>query len=247
MDQIRDLADHRLIAGCIYCGGRSETRDHVPSRVFLDPPFPENLPVVPACEKCNLGFALDEQYVACAIEAASIGTTDPSQLERARIADLMRRQPALRSMIERCKSTRDGARYFEVEAARVRNVLLKLARGHAAFELSTLCRAEPSRIWWSAVSEIAAAEWEEFDTVHVIETFGEVGSRGLQRAMIVQAIVATPNEDRSSLTLLVNDWVEVQEGRYRYLAVHDSNEVRIKILIRGYLACEVAWTTSLRE
>jgi hypothetical protein len=64
MDQLRDHADNRLINGCIYCGGPEETRDHVPSRVFLDSPPPENLPVVWACASCNQGFSLDEAYLA---------------------------------------------------------------------------------------------------------------------------------------------------------------------------------------
>src|SRR5438105_2056850 len=35
MDQLKSYADDRLINGCVYCGGPEETRDHVPSRVFL--------------------------------------------------------------------------------------------------------------------------------------------------------------------------------------------------------------------
>jgi hypothetical protein len=43
MEQLKSYADNRLVNGCVYCGGPEETRDHVPSRVFLDPPYPENL------------------------------------------------------------------------------------------------------------------------------------------------------------------------------------------------------------
>jgi hypothetical protein len=48
MQQLRSYADERLVASCVYCGNVTETRDHVPSRILLDEPYPENLPVVPS-------------------------------------------------------------------------------------------------------------------------------------------------------------------------------------------------------
>ena len=136
MDQLRNYADDRLIRGCIYCDGSEETRDHVPSRVFLDSPLPENLPVVAACWSCNNGFSRDEEYVACLIESAIAGSTNPDHIGRPEIANILRRSPALRARIEGAKSCEDGQILFGFEPERVKNVLLKLARGHAAFELS---------------------------------------------------------------------------------------------------------------
>jgi hypothetical protein len=54
MDQFLDLADDRLINDCIFCGAKAETRDHVPSRILLDSPYPQNLPVVGAWKTYNL-------------------------------------------------------------------------------------------------------------------------------------------------------------------------------------------------
>jgi len=45
MRQLHSFADDRLLAGCVYRSGSTETRDHVPSRVLLDEPYQENLPV----------------------------------------------------------------------------------------------------------------------------------------------------------------------------------------------------------
>ena len=50
--------------GCIYCGDLATTREHVPSKAFLVEPYPENLPTIPSCFKCNNGFSFDEQYVS---------------------------------------------------------------------------------------------------------------------------------------------------------------------------------------
>ena len=73
MRQLHSFADDRLLAGCVYCSGSTETRDHIPSRVLLDEPYPENLLVIPACGSCNESFSLDEEYVACLVECARTG------------------------------------------------------------------------------------------------------------------------------------------------------------------------------
>jgi hypothetical protein len=53
---------------CVYCGNIAETREHSPSKVFLSTPYPDNLPVVPACFDCNNGFSSDELYVSIVLE-----------------------------------------------------------------------------------------------------------------------------------------------------------------------------------
>src|SRR5262249_27689448 len=140
--------DDRLVNGCLYCGGTEESRDHVPSRVFLDSPLPENLPIVWACSPCNNSFSLDEAYVACLIESVIAGSTDPARIRRPGIASILQRKPALRARIEAAKSFIDGQIQFNIESNRIRNVVLKLARGHAAFELSQVRRDEPESLWW---------------------------------------------------------------------------------------------------
>src|SRR5690606_7857814 len=110
---------------------------------------PENLPVVFACKQCNRGFSSDEEYVACLIEAAALGTTDPEKMRRERVAKTLRYQERLRARIEGSKCVAGEDISFSPEDDRVRNVLLKLARGHAAFELSAVRRDEPARFeYW---------------------------------------------------------------------------------------------------
>ena len=100
MDQLRDFADSRLLSGCIYCGGPAETRDHVPSRCLLERPYPENLPVVASCARCNQGFSKDEEYLVCLIESALCGSTDPDKIKRPTVANILRNSPTLRARIE---------------------------------------------------------------------------------------------------------------------------------------------------
>ncbi len=84
MRQINIFSDRRFDLSCSYCGSslKEQTRDHVPSKILLDKPFPENLPVILACYSCNQNFSMDEEYFACLIECAKLGTTEIENLQR---------------------------------------------------------------------------------------------------------------------------------------------------------------------
>ncbi|WP_374072550.1 hypothetical protein [Alloalcanivorax xenomutans] len=242
MDQRSDFADKRLINGCIYCGGSADTRDHVPSRILLDAPYPENLPVVGACKVCNQGFSKDEQYFVCLLESVLAGSTDPEKIKRPSVARAMKRSPALRSRIEAAKTILNDRIVFIPEEDRVKNVVLKLARGHAAFELSQPCTQEPDHYWCGALDSLTEDQIEAFSAAHIQQLFGEIGSRNMQRMFAVQATLQSQSGDQETMHITVNDWIEVQEGYYRYLAIDDINGVIIRIVVSDYLACEVGWS-----
>lgn len=241
MDQRQNLADDRLIWGCTYCGSSADTRDHVPSRILLELPYPENLPVVGACKVCNQGFSKDEQYFVCLLESALSGSTDPKKIRRSSVARTMERSPALRSRIEAAKVTLNGCISFKPEEDRVRNVVLKLARGHAAFELSQACIQEPDYYWCGTLDSLTDGQVEAFSAAHIQQLFGEIGSRNMQRMFAAEVKLQSQSGDQKTMHLMINDWVEVQDGYYRYLAIDDINGVIIRIVISDYLACEVGW------
>ena len=81
--------DERQLAFCALCGGGTGTRDHCPSRVLLDEPYPDNLPVVPACSPCNSRFSADEQYLACLISCVLAGSTDPALITPPKIRRIL--------------------------------------------------------------------------------------------------------------------------------------------------------------
>jgi hypothetical protein len=241
MDQLKNLSDDRLVDGCIYCGGSAETRDHVPSRIFLDTPFPENLPVVGACLKCNHDFSLDEEYIACFIESVTTGSTDPEQIRRPKIAEILGKSPALRTRLEADKYVVEGKTYMKVDNNRMKNVLLKLARGHAAYELCQICREEPSHLWFGPLVSLTEDQRESFNSCQFVEMLGEIGSRQMQRLQVVQYILRTYDGKMSTINALINDWVEVQLDRYRYIAIEENSKILIKFVISEYLACEAVW------
>lgn len=236
MEQKNNYADNRLIRGCIYCGDVADTRDHVPSKCLLEKPYPENLPVVGCCYSCNQAFSKDEQYFVCLVESVLCGSTDPEKIQRASVAKVMQELPALRHRIERSKTEINGQVAFVPEMERVCNVLLKLARGHAAFELSQPCRAAPDHFWCGPLSMLPQDVQDDFNSVHIQHNIGEVGSRNMQRLFVLHMI---GNQEKNAI--LVNDWVEVQDSQYRFIAIDDMGTFIIRIVIAECLACEVAW------
>lgn len=241
MLQLQNFSDDRLVNGCIYCGGLEETREHVPSKVLLNTPFPDNLPIVKACLKCNNSYSHDEEYVACLIECIMAGSTDPNKIQNQKIAKILTRHPALRSRIEHAKFEAHGQIFFTVEEKRFLNVVQKLALGHAVYELSKILYREPSSIQcWNlnVMSEEAKNSW---DIAHVTELLSEIGSRNMQRMCITQTIMEAKSEKSNNRAIFINDWIIVQEGRYRYITIDEENMIKIKIVLSEFIACEIIW------
>jgi hypothetical protein len=229
MRQMRPFADNRLLVGCIYCSSPTETRDHVPSRILLDEPYPENLPVIAACAACNAGFSLDEAYVACLVECARTGSV--AAAERPKIRRLLQESPGLAARLMQARTvSENGVISFAVETERVKNVILKLARGHAAYELSEPKREEPSHIMFVPLHTLDANARQHFETPPEPTLWPEVGSRAMQRMVFSTAVPS----------VIGLEWIAVQQGQYRYFTIA-AGSVMVRFVIGEYLACEVIW------
>lgn len=227
MEQVPFYGDERQLAACIYCGAETETRDHVPCKVLLDnePQYPANLPCVPACLDCNNNASADEEYVACLVECAVAGSTEPDKIRRRKIRRILEDSPGLRTRLANAQQVTESGSIITAEVNRVRNVVVKLARGHACFELSELMRDEPTRCGFKPLDAMTDSEREAFETVPQAEVWPEVGSRSM--------ILIAEGE-------AYGDWVTVQEGRYRYMTALDDG-LLVRMVIGEYLACEVFW------
>lgn len=226
MKQLTSYGDSRQTGFCAYCGSHTETRDHVPPRIFLDEPYPANLPVVPACQSCNIGFSLDEEYVACLIECVLSGSENPKVVSREKIRRTLLRKPALVSRFRQARQVESGDILFNVESDRVMHIVLKLARGHAAFELNEPQLNDPSWLFCTPLSSLPPEDRDEFEAPLRSLISPEVGSRAMQR-MVINRIGAAM-------------WINVQHENYRYLAGLNQGAI-IRMVIREHLACEVAW------
>jgi hypothetical protein len=227
MDQVVSYGDDRVLAYCAFCGGATGTKDHCPSKVFLDEPLPTNLPVVPACLKCNNGFSSDEEYLACLISCVVAGSSDPEIVGREKIQRILTNKPALKARIERSKSMPDGRATFFPEWDRVRAVVLKLAQGHALYELHESCVDDPTHLMLAPLISLTEEQREAFENPETSSVWPEVGSRAMQR--LVEGKNMGPG-----------GWIVVQEGRYRYNAsIVEGRDVRI--VINEYLAAHLCW------
>lgn len=226
MRQVKNYGDTRQSEVCAYCGRTTQTRDHVPSRVLLDEPFPENLSVVPACLLCNNEASSDEEYLACLVECVICGTTDPAKVGREKIRRALVKQHALQERLMAALGWENEQPFFNIELDRVERIVVKLARGHALYELNEPQFAQPSSVIISPLHLLDNNVREAFENTFVpgFAIWPEVGSRAMQR--LVQ------NE---------HGWIEVQRGRYRYLTTIDA-VVRVRLVLSEYLACEVIWS-----
>lgn len=254
MDPNHIHIDERLVdTGCVYCGcllvdtidldrlraegpagrldeavSRQRTRDHVPSRAFLDRPFPPNLPVVECCHRCNNGFSPDEQYLACLLECVVCGGIETELFERERVVRMLRDSATLRERLANARRSFDGGTAWEMESERVRHVVVKLARGHAAFEHQRHY-PEPDSITITPLVSMSEDERIQFESGGSgTRLLPEVGSRALTQA------VRTAEASASG-------WEDVQPGRYRYASTIYADGFSVRLVIREYLACEAWW------
>ena len=228
MDQIKSFGDQRTLNFCALCSvGYPETRDHCPSKILIDEPYPENLPVVPVCKKCNVSISADEEYFACFVSCVIAGSTNPDLIHRSKIKRILNSKPALQARIEQSKRILKNVPHFIPERARVEAVLLKLARSHSLYQLHEICISKPSVIWYSDLESLDGDVRHDFENLPPMNFFPEVGSRAMQRIV----------EGNSMLY----QWIEVQARRYRFCALALPEGIEIRIVIHDYLACLINW------
>ena len=229
MIQTSTYGDERQLGYCAFCGGETGTRDHCPSRVLLDEPYPDNLPVVPACSACNVRFSPDEEYLACLISCVVAGSTDPDTIARPKIRRILSDSPALRVRIEQSRVGSANGIIFEPEHQRVSTVVTKLAQGHALYELHEPHPEVPDEILIVPLLRMSDADRDAFESPNPegFSAWPEIGSRAMQRMVGIDSGTEYP-------------WLVVQSGRYRFHACVDSG-ISIRIVIHEYLACYVRW------
>jgi hypothetical protein len=192
----------------------------------LDKPYPDDLPVVPACRECNNSFSIDEEYLACLIACVLAGTTNPENIERPSIQISLQHSAALRVRLEQARNENDGKVIYVPEIARVNNVITKLAQGHALYELHESRPTQPDAVWAVPLELLTEEQRSAFEYPDLPAVWPEVGSRAMQR-MVIDGEPDYP-------------WISVQPGMYRYLASQESGTT-IHIVIQEYLAGFVQW------
>ena len=110
---------------------------------------------------------------------------------------------------------------------RFEHVIVKNARGHVYFEFGEPLFEESTNVIVRPLIGLTEEERAIFEMVDAGLGWPEVGSRMLTRLVEGQD--------------LINGWVVVQEGVYRY-AVTQTGAFVVKMVMAEYLAAEVIWS-----
>lgn len=199
--------------------------------MLLDDPLPNDLPLVNSCHRCNSGFSRDEEYLACPIDCVICGSADPEDVRRPKVRAALLHSPALAARIATCRSEdAAGTPIWNPEDERVRNVIIKLARGHVAHQYSEAQLDDPSSVMVVPLMLMTETQRKAFETLSVSSLYPEIGSRAFVNLYVVGGDVCSTEPT----------WTVLQEARYRY-AVAQPEQPLVRIVLSEYVAAEVAW------
>lgn len=225
---------------CVYCGDVADTREHCPSKVFLSKPYPGDLPVVPACQKCNNGFSKNELYTKAFVEYyQNYCYNTPITVSEKRI--------------EVREAKQKFAKYLESHNMeydeRIGEILIKLSICHAAYELTEAYHTDgktglPEYVSYAFRPNMTQEDREGFQNYIPLNNcvLPTVGSRAYNRIYVVELVLsAVKSGEMSSLKQLVMDWTDVQDNHYRYVCWIDDGYINVKLIIDEFLYATVAF------
>lgn len=195
---------HKGIHYCVYCGKRSHTREHAPSRVFLNKPYPEDdLPVLPSCERCNNGFSNDELYTEVYIASMKYLSGYADSLSEHNQEHMYLNTAFL-------DAQNDLSKYYNGESistnGKVVRILTKLAVCHMVYELSegycvdNAC-IEPTSVSYSFAFDMSADEKKQYDNFIFMndKQVPEIGSRVFDKIFVLEPILSRVENCKSEI------------------------------------------------
>ncbi|REC50633.1 MULTISPECIES: hypothetical protein [Chryseobacterium] len=237
MLKISSQSDRRYDNICCYCQTtilHNKTRDHIPSKVLLDEPFPNNLPIAFCCQQCNQGFSADEEYFACLLEYIVCEAKDSNLIQREKIRRILHKKPHLRKRIEKNISHENNIFTIKLEKKSINSILKKLFYGHLSFELSNPYIETPSYIGFDLIDNLTNSEFDTFFASEEIEIAPEIGTRASLNYFLRK-------------NFPTSNWKIVQENNYQYKVNIYSEEIVVKILMRNKLCLTAIWNNKISD
>lgn len=232
MDFISDHSDSRLKEYCVFCNilltKSNSSKDHAPSKVFLNKPYPENLFLISACKKCNNSFSKDEEYIAAILSVQMSNSTDPDKQIFEKGGQILSQHSKLQQKIIRESMFDERGRFYGVkfEENRLANVMIKNAKALALYMASSARYNQPSHFNWSFLPQLTADERANFEIMPDQLMFPEVGSRAL-------TLLVMSNESNLG-------WQVIQENIFRF-AITENVSTIIRMIFCEFLFVEVVW------
>lgn len=216
---------------CIYCLNIANSREHIPSKIFLNKKYPEELAVLPACKSCNNSYSNDEQYLACLIDFIQYKIENLSDVKRDIIRKTFVKRPRIKATFEESIIiNKDGSlKSMNIDISKIENIVLKLAIGHGTYQLSKIFMKSPTQLNYKFLCDLTDEEFKHFNALPIIEKAPEIGSRLMEELYIIN--------DDVPITL----WKNVQENQYRYIAFHSNEGTTVRIVIGEFFFAEVFW------
>lgn len=234
---------------CIYCGEEANTREHCPSKVFLQSPLPTDLPVLPACFACNNGYSNDEKFTFRVI--GLLYRYYEEQGEK----DIEISDNDTKDIIEVKNYVNDFIRQqSRVFNNRMGETFIKLAIGHAAYEISEGYYSQnwdgiPLYVTYVIKSLLSLEEWEGLEYAELIhnDPLPKLGSRAYRNVYVVQMPLMDANgKSNKLLGCCFMDWTDVQEGSYKYIVFMHDDQIIVKIIIKEFLYAEIVFQRNSR-
>ena len=234
MKFVPDFSHSGLKAWCIFCrtalSNQNASKEHVPSKVFLQKPYPENLGVIYTCSSCNNRFSLDEEYSAVVVSVMKSGNCDPKRQAISTASKIMERKSKLTSslrsgFVQHYAPSGKVYTKFSFNKDRLDNVIQKNARTIALYEVGEGYLSDNATVTWWTANQIGKEERIEFEFIDDPDSFPEVGCRMLFR--LIEA------KD------MVNGWVAVQPDIFRYALSWSSEFLKIRMVFSEFLFAEV--------
>lgn len=202
---------------CIYCNSIATTRDHVPPKIFLDPPL-MNCTTVPACLMCNQNYGKEDEFIAYFIEFIRTMESGVNDIQREKIQKIFNHSSAIEDRIFDSIYVIGGPSsqpYIELEYSRIDSYLRRLAIAHIFLvEKQRL----PLTAYWKTTFIFAKPLFEGF-----------------------YEILGLPSGEKRFFRDNIS-WSPHSSANYAYLVSAPNNTVFIKI--RDFFFAQASWRFS---
>ncbi len=216
---------------CVYCLNKADSKEHIPSKIFLDEPYNNELAILPACKKCNQSFSEPEQYLACLIEYIKIKLSKKNTYSRKKVSKALQNRKTLLKELEEStiRNEKNEIEFIEYKIDEIEKIILKLSIGHAAYSLSEINLKKLQHINFKFLPDLTQEEINTFNTSPQENIVPEIGSREGSYISI------------SDTNIPFYQWKHIQKNQYRYLAFISKNTICVRIVISEFFFSEVIW------